>query len=97
MMTIYRIDYSSRFKSEFKKIKRQGKDLEKFYKIVDRLSKKEKLELKYRNHLLKDDNLYKNCYECHIEPDWLLIYKYDEDTNRLILYSIGSHSDLFQK
>lgn len=43
------------------------------------LSKKKELDSKYRDHALIDNKYYSNCRECHIEPDWLLVYKYDED------------------
>ena len=51
----------------------------------------------YKNHLLINDRYYKDCYECHIEPDWLLIYKYDNNKLILILVETGSHSNLFRK
>ena len=61
-----------------KKILKQGKNIEKLLDIVDRLALKEEIEEKYKNHMLKDDKYYKNCGECHIEPDWLLVYQYYE-------------------
>ena len=56
----------------------------------------EELDEKYRNHQLVNNKYYKDCYECHIEPDWLLIYKYDHNQLILLLFSIGSHSELFR-
>ena len=47
--------------------------------------------------MLKDDKYYKNCGECHIEPDWLLVYQYYEDELILVLVNTGSHSDLFRQ
>ena len=85
-MTKYIVKYSSVFKKKLKIIIRRGKDINKLMFVVEGLANKEKLDLKYRNHILKDDNNYKNCGECHIEPDWLLVYQYNND--QLILYFI---------
>ena len=57
------------FKKGLKKVTKQGKDIEKLLDIVDKLAVKEELDPKYKNHMLKDDKHYKNCGECHIEPD----------------------------
>ncbi len=46
--------------------------------------------------MLHDSKKYKNCWECHVEPDWLLIYKYQDDGLILLLFATGSHSDLFE-
>ena len=59
------------------------------------LANGDELEPKYRNHKLSNDKKYKDCFECHIEPDWLLVYKIENNTLVLLLYAIGSHSDLF--
>ena len=53
------------------------------------------MEVKHKNHNLVDDKLYKNCKECHIEPDWLLIYQYIDEEIVLLLVSTGSHSELY--
>ena len=55
------------------------------------------LNEKYKNHKLTDDNEFKDSYECHITPDWLLVYKYQNDNLVLILFATGSHSELFKK
>ena len=60
-----------------------------------RLANGETLEPKYKDHALIDTKYYKNCRECHIEPDWLLVYKYNNDEIILYLVETGSHSDLF--
>lgn len=95
-MIKYIVKYSSVFKKKLKIIIRRGKDINKLMFVVERLANKEKLDLKYRNHILKDDNNYKNCGECHIEPDWLLVYQYNNDQLILLLVDTGSHSDLFK-
>ena len=64
--------------------------------VVDKLACGEKLELKYKNYNLINDKYYKNCGECHIDPDWLLVYQYNNDKLILILVNTGSHSELFR-
>ena len=93
--TKYSIVVSNKFKKQIKKIIKQGKSKEKLISVVKKLANGENLDSKYKDHLLIDTKFYKNCRECHIEPDWLLIYKYNN--NELILYLVetGSHSDLF--
>ena len=77
-------------------ILRQGKDINKLLDVVDKLANNEELEPKYHNHNLKNDKYYQNCKECHIEPDWLLIYKYINNEIELLLVNTGSHSNLFK-
>ena len=55
----------------------------------------EKLERKFKNHKLVNDKYNIDCFECHNDPDWLLIYKYNENELILLLINIGSHSDVF--
>mgnify|MGYP001659381956 len=52
--------------------------------------------MKYKNHSLVNDKYYKDCNECHINPDWLLIYRYNKDKLLLLLIDTGSHSELFK-
>lgn len=78
---------------DFKKIKKQNKDLNILKKVIDMLANDEILPDKYRDHLLIGN--YKGKHECHLEPDWLLIYEYLDDELILFLTRTGSHSDLF--
>ena len=91
----FKVRYSSNFKKSLKKMTKQGKDIEKFLDVVDKLALKEELEEKYKNHNLIDNKYYKNCGECHIESDWLLIYKYYDEELVLLLVDTGNHSNLF--
>lgn len=93
----YTIDYTNKFKKQYKKMKKQGKNLTKLYKAIEKLANKEKLDYKFNNHNLIDNKIYKNCKECHIEPDWLLIYQINNNKLILLLIATGSHSELFQK
>ena len=91
----YQIRYTSSFKKNYKKIKKQGRDIDKLKYIISKLANGLELEEKYKNHILFDDKYYKNCKECHIEPDWLLIYQYIDNELILLLIATGTHSELF--
>lgn len=94
--TKYGIKFTSNFKKNYKKMIKQGKDKTKLKEIITKLANNEILEEKYRNHKLVNDKYYKDCYECHIEPNWLLIYKFYNDNLLLILIDTGTHSELFK-
>ena len=94
-MTKYEIKYANTFRKSLKKAIKQGKDINKLLFIVNKLANEEVLEPQYRNHNLINDKYYKNCGECHIENDWLLIYQYSERDLILLLVDTGSHSNLF--
>ena len=87
-----RLIYSSQFKKDFKKIKSQGKDISQLEIVIEKLLNNEQLDIKYRDHKLVGK--WKNYRDCHIEPDWILIYKLTDIT--LFLERTGSHSDLFR-
>lgn len=91
----YEIILTSAFKKELKNIKKRNKDLSKLTEIVNKLANDIELDIKNRDHRLVNNLRFQNCRECHIEPDWLLVYK--KDNNNLILFLIetGLHSDLF--
>ena len=91
----YQIKFTTQFKKDIKLAKKQKKDLDKLFEVIDQLAQGKALESKYRDHSLTGN--YKGTRECHIEPDWLLIYEYQEDVLILLLYRLGSHSDLFWK
>ncbi len=93
--TKYGIIASNKFNKQLKKIIKQGKNIEKLSNVVKKLANGETLESKYKDHGLNDTKYYRNCRECHIEPDWILVYKYNNDEIILYLVETGSHSDLF--
>lgn len=95
--TKYKVKFTSRFKKEFKKVLRQGKDENKLLELLNLLANGKELDQKYRNHKLINDKTFKDCSECHIEPDWLLVYKIQDSELILLLFATGSHSDLFNK
>lgn len=90
----YEIKFSGQFKKDLKLAKKQGKNLDKLFDVVERLANGKTLEAKYRDHDLSGD--YKGCRECHIDPDWLLIYEIFDDVLVLLLSRVGSYSELFR-
>ena len=92
MLNVY---LSAKFKRDYKRIRKQGKNVELLLTVVDALAAEKPLEWKYRDHAMSGDFI--GYRECHIEPDWLLIYKIEEDALLLTLMRTGSHSDLFRK
>ena len=93
----YQIKYTKEFKKSIKKLTKQGKNIDKLLNIVDKLSKGIPLEIKYRDHALYNDNRFQNCRDCHIEPDWVLKYKYLDENLILLLVNTGSHSEVLEK
>ncbi|MCF8240131.1 MAG: type II toxin-antitoxin system YafQ family toxin [Melioribacteraceae bacterium] len=87
-----RLIYSSQFKKDYKKIKLQGKDISQLETVVIALLNNESLPTKYKDHKLS--GRWKSFRDCHIEPDWVLIYQITN--NVLILERTGSHSELFK-
>ncbi|MEE1319672.1 MAG: type II toxin-antitoxin system YafQ family toxin [Ruminococcus sp.] len=90
----YEIKYTTQFKKDLKLAKKQGKNIDKLFDIIGKISNGETLESKYKDHELTGE--YKGCRECHIEPDWLLVYELINDVLVLMLYRINSHSELFR-
>lgn len=85
------VRFSSRFKKDLKRIKRRGIDSSVLQTIIKRLAYDEPLDAKFRDHALVGN--YSGSRECHLKPDWLLIYRLVDD--QLILVRTGSHADLF--
>lgn len=90
----YEVRFTNQFKKDIKLAQKQGKDIEKLFSVVDILASGELLPAKFRDHDLTGD--YKGCRECHIEPDWLLVYEKDNGLLILMLNRVGSHSELFK-
>lgn len=83
--------YEKQFEKDIKKAKKRNQNFKKLKDIIALLLTDKKLPAKHLNHKLKGN--FKNYWECHIEPDWLLIYK--KTSSEIILVRTGSHSDLF--
>jgi mRNA interferase YafQ len=86
------IKQSSQFRRDLKRAKKRGKDLSKLAAIVEALATDTPLDAKHVPHPLVGD--WRPCWDCHIEPDWLLIYVVTEEFVELV--RTGSHADLFQ-
>lgn len=89
----YEIKPSSRFKKDMKIVKKRGYDQRLIMTVIELLANGETLPEKYRDHVLVGD--YCGFRECHITPDWLLIYQIKDDELYLLLSRTGTHSDLF--
>lgn len=89
------IQFTNQFKKDLKLAKKQGKDLDKLFEVINILANGEKLDTKFKDHDLSGS--YKGTRECHIEPDWLLIYEIGNSALILMLYRLGTHSELFKK
>lgn len=90
-----KIRYSSQFKKDFKRAKKRGLPLKLLKKIIERLANQETLEERYRDHSLS--GRYASFRECHIQPDWLLIYRINHDVLEFVAQRTGTHSDLFNE
>jgi mRNA interferase YafQ len=91
MMT-KKVHISTAFEKDIERQARRNKDMEKIKSVIRSLVRGEKLDQIYQGHKLSGN--YYGCIDCHIESDWLLIYKYDEEN--LFLIRTGTHSDLFR-
>ena len=89
----YKVKYSSKFQKDLKRIQKRGLNLASLTEILKKLVQGEKLPPKYKDHSLTGN--FAGCRECHMKPNWLLIYEIDLDSNFLYLVRTGSHSDLF--
>lgn len=87
--------YEKQFKKDLKLAKKRGYRIERLVEVVDYLVAEESLPAKYKDHQLINNRNYKNVRECHIEPDWLLIYRIEKEVDLLRLVRTGTHSDLF--
>lgn len=92
-MSKYKIVQTGKFKKDLKSVIKRGYNIDLLGVVVDTLADGKELPSKYKDHALIGN--YKGCRECHITPDWLLIYEVDGDELFLYLTRTGFHSDLF--
>ena len=88
----YQLDYTTAFSRDLKRIKKRGYDIGKLEKVVNVLQAGESLDAKYKDHALTGN--WGGFRECHVQPDWLLVYRVYEDRLLLVLTRTGTHSDL---
>jgi len=91
----YEVKFTNQFKKDLKLAKKQNKDLDKLYEVIGILADGGTLDARYRDHDLSGN--YKGTRECHIEPDWLLVYEIRNEVLVLLLYRLGTHAELFKK
>lgn len=89
----YTVKYTNNFKKDLKQAIKRGKNLDKLFAVIEKLANGETLDVKHRVHLLVGE--YSGYWECHIEPDWLLVYEKFDDVMVLSVFRTGTHSDLF--
>ena len=87
-----KLSQTRQFLRDVKRMRKRGKDIEKLQGVIRHLAEGKSLDARYRDHPLLGP--WKNSRDCHIEPDWVLIYTADHDTLRL--ERTGTHSDLFR-
>lgn len=84
---------SKQFKKDIKLAKKRGYNLDLLGDVVNTLAKQQPLDPKHRDHTLSGN--YRGFRECHVQPDWLLVYRIEETELELFLFRTGTHSDLF--
>lgn len=89
----YELKYTRAFRRGYKRAKKRGLNLSLLGEIVEMLRCDKKLPKKYADHCLSGD--FSQCRECHIQPDWLLVYRIDDDILTLTLMDTGTHAELF--
>ena len=92
---MYKLRFTNQFKKNYKIIIKRGYDLNLLDEVILKLENGIKLDKKYKDHVLKGK--YKGFHECHIKPDWLLIYLIEDDIITLTFIDTGTHSDLFNE
>jgi len=90
---MYQLTTTNKFDKSLKLCKKRGYDLTLLQKVIDLLLETGKLPAKYKPHKLTGN--FKDCWECHIKTDWLLIWKQNDNELVLLLLDTGTHSDLF--
>ena len=89
----YELKYTRAFRRGYKRAQKRGLNLSLLGEIVEMLRCGKKLPKKYADHCLSGD--FSQCRECHIQPDWLLVYRIDDDILTLTLMDTGTHAELF--
>ena len=92
---VYELKMTSQFKASLKLARKRGLDISLLEDVVEHLRTDKPLEQKYHNHELS--GTFKSIWECHIKPDWLLLYFKDVDVLTLTLVDTGTHNDIFKK
>ncbi|MCI9387739.1 MAG: type II toxin-antitoxin system YafQ family toxin [Lachnospiraceae bacterium] len=89
----YTVKPTSKFQKDLKKVQKRGYDISLLTDVIKKLANGEELPARNRDHVLSGD--YAGLRECHVTPDWLLVYEIDDESIILYLTRTGTHSDLF--
>ena len=89
---IYEIKFTSRFKKDYKRMVKQNKNIDILHQTIEMMAKGKELTEKYKDHELSGN--FKGKRECHLQPDWLLMYQYNKNELVLLLIRTGSHSEI---
>ena len=90
-----KIRIQNRFEKDYKLIRKRNLPTEELWEVVKKLQRGEALPAEYRDHQLTESKEFKDVRECHIRPDWLMIYRINKEESTLLLIRTGTHSDLF--
>ena len=90
---MYTVKPTSKFQKDLKRVQRRGYDIGLLTEVIEKLAAGETLDARFNDHPLKGK--YADCRECHVTPDWLLVYKISGNALFLFLTRTGTHSDLF--
>ncbi len=90
---MYSIEYTKRFEKDVKRCVKRGLNISKLQTAANLLAETGTLPVQYRPHKLTGN--YTGCWECHIEPDWLLVWEQDDFKLTLLFLHTGTHSDIF--
>ena len=89
------LELTKQYRKDYNRLKRRGADFSKLNYVLKKLLNEEQLEEKYQDHALKGD--LQGFRECHVTPDWLLVYAIDKGKLILTASQTGTHSDIFGK
>ena len=92
---MYQVKFTTTFKKSYKLMKKRGLDISLLDDVINKLRQGIFLEEKYKDHALSGN--FDGFRECHIKPDWLLMYLIEDDILTLTLVNTGTHSDIFKK
>ena len=92
---MYTLQVTAKFKRDSKRCRQQGKDLRELGEAMQLLQEYGKLPVAYSPHLLSEE--YAGYWECHIEDDWLMVWRQDDNKLTLLMTATGSHEELFRK
>ena len=85
--------YTKSFRKQYKQMKKRGVDIDKLVEVMNMIINEQPLPAKYKNHPLYGK--WAGSFDCHVQGDWVLIYKPDPDAGTVTFHRTGSHSDLF--